>query len=173
MNRGYGFIHDKLEIKVLLLFILRRLPEPVLVDELVEMAINSDPISYFDIMECVEDLVRTGHVLLESAAYSITEKGLRNGEITEYSLPFSVRTNAENAAFSYRAKKNRNSLIKTQHAKRNDGSYAVTMSLSDGLAQVISIEMLAVSEQQARMLEEGFRKNAEDVFNALISMIIK
>ena len=51
MIKSFGFIHEKLEIKVLILFILRRLPEPILLDDLIELAMCDDGISYFEFME--------------------------------------------------------------------------------------------------------------------------
>ena len=172
MKKNYGFIHEKLEIKVLILFVMRRLSDPVSLEELKEIAMCDDGIGYFDFMECVTNLTKTGHLRLDEEKYSITQKGERNGALTEDSLPYSVRTYAENATFVLQSRKNRNAMISTSHTENPDGSCKVTLSLADGIGEIVSMDMFAVSPQQAQALEKGFRKNAENVYNALINLIL-
>ena len=173
MNRGYGFIHEKLEIKILILFILRRIMEPISFDELIKLAMCDGGINYFDFVECVADLTETEHLENKDDKYSITEKGARNGETTENSLPYSVRMHAENATFAYRSRQDRNAMINTSHTIDQDGNYTVVLSMTDGISEVVSIELFVVSEQQAMSLEKGFRKNAENIYNRLVKMILE
>ena len=173
MEAYYGFIREKLEIKILILFILRRLPEPTSLEELTELTMCDGGISYFDFIECIAELVQTGHLQFKDDKYHLTEKGERNGEITENSLPITVRTHAENTTFAKRSQYNRNAMIKTHHTTDQHGNCTVTLSLTDGIGEVVSIELFAVSDKQALALEKGFRKNAESIYNALIEMILE
>jgi len=173
MGGSFGFIHEKIEIKVLILFIMRRLPEPVTFEELTELTMCDGGISYFDFTECVSELIRTEHLKFDNNKYSLTDKGARNGEITENSLPFIVRLNAENSTSSHRAAQNRNAMIKTRHCANPDGGYTVALSLSDGVGDIVSMALFTANEKQARALEDGFRKNAESIYNTLIDMILK
>jgi len=172
MEGNFGFIHEKIEIKILILFILRRLPEPVPFYILTELALCDDGISYFDLTECVAELVKTEHLRLDGGMYSLTEKGARNGEITENNLPFSVRLKAETNVSIIRIAQNRNSMIKTSHSVDPNGGCVVDLSLSDGISNVVSMELLAMNEKQAASLEKGFRRNAERIYKALIEMIL-
>ena len=89
---GRGFIHDKLEIKFLILYIAARVIEPVPFDVVLDLTMCDDAIDYFDFSECLADLVKTEHLTLsEEGLYAITEKGLKNSQICETSLPYSVR----------------------------------------------------------------------------------
>jgi hypothetical protein len=89
---GYGFIHDKLDIKFLILYIAARVIEPIPFDTVLDLTLCDDAIDYFDFSECLQDLVKTEHLSLsEDGLYSITEKGLRNSKICESSLAYSVR----------------------------------------------------------------------------------
>jgi hypothetical protein len=172
MNGSFGFIHEKIEIKILILFILRRLPEPITFDVLTGLTMCDDGISYFDFSECVADLVRTGHIQVKDNEYSLTAKGAHNGEVTENSLPFSVRHNVENSTYAYRNMLSRNTMIKTLHKANPDGSCTVTLSLSDGVGDIISVDLYTSNEKQAFVMERGFRKNAESIYNTLISMLL-
>ena len=62
---GRGFIHDKLEIKFLILYIAARLIEPVPFDTLLDLTLCDDAIDYFDFSECLADLVKTEHLSLD------------------------------------------------------------------------------------------------------------
>ena len=172
MGRNYGFIHEKLDIKILILFILRRLPEPITFDTLTELTMCDGGISYFDYAECVADLVRTEHLRYVDDMYSLTDKGARNGRITEDNLPFNVRMHVENTTFAHRNKQYRNAMINSSHSTNQDGNFTVNLSLSDGIGEIVSIALFAADEQQALALEKGFRKHAEGVYNALIEMLL-
>jgi len=172
MGGNFGFIREKIEIKILILFILRRLLEPITFEALTELAMCDGAISYFDYTECISELLQTEHIKFEDDKYSITDKGVRNGETTESGLPFSVRRIVEHSTFALRIKQNRNAMITTYRSRNPDGSGIVNLVLSDGIGDVISMKLFAANDEQARSLENGFRKNAESIYNTLIEMIL-
>ena len=68
-----GFIHEKLDIKILILFILRRLPGAVEPSTLVDLCVQCDDgIGYFDYSDCLVELVETGHIDEGEEGYEIT-----------------------------------------------------------------------------------------------------
>ena len=173
MNASFGFINEKLEIKILILYILRRLPLPVNLETLTELAMCDGKISYFDFIECAEGLIKTEHITLDGGYYSITKKGIHNGTITEKNLPYNIRGILDKSTSHLRSSQMRDALIKADHKKKSDGTYAVKLSLSDGLGDVIKIELFAADEEQALELVKGFRKNAETAYKTLIETITK
>jgi len=170
MVENYGFIHENIEIKVLILFIMRRLPEPVTKEVLAELTMCDGGVTYFDVTECISRLVRTKHLRLEDNKYSLTAKGLRNGEVLEKNLPYSVRTRAEEATARVRVDQGRNSMIKTERSVDENGGYTVMLSLSDGIGDILSMQLFAANGHQADNLEKGFRKNAEKIYHAIVEM---
>jgi len=173
MERRFGFIHDKLDIKILILFILRRMSEPVTLDKLAELTLCDDGISYFDFAECVSELVSTGHIAADGDSYTITEKGVRNGTVTENGLPYSVRVKAEKSAAAANAQLRRQSMITASRSIRRGGGYTVDLGLSDGIGEILSLELYAANEAQAVALENGFRDRAESLFNTIIETLLK
>jgi len=172
MAGNYGFIHEKIDIKVLILFIMRRLYEPVTFDVLAELTLCDDGIGYFDYADCVAELVKTGHIKCEGNEYSITGKGIYNGGITENNLPFTVRMKAEKGALKLRASLSRDAMIKTSSSNNPQGGVNVNLSLSDGIGEIVKMELFAANADQARALEKGFRMNAESIYHAIIEMIL-
>ena len=83
----HGFIHEKLDIKILILFILRRLPGEVDPHTLAELSQCDEGVGDFDYSDCLAELVESGHITESPSGYTITEKGIRNADTVESSLP--------------------------------------------------------------------------------------
>jgi len=171
MVEKFGFIHEKIEIKMLILFAMRRLPGPVAMDVLTELAMCDEGISYFDVTDCILKLVETKHLQLTDGMYTLTPKGERNGEVLEKDLPYSVKQKAEDLTAKIRAAMNRNAMIKTSRAKEDNSGYRVALSLSDGVSEILSMEIFAINEKQADKLEKGFRRNAEEIYHSVMKLI--
>ncbi|MCL1835378.1 MAG: DUF4364 family protein [Oscillospiraceae bacterium] len=172
MSGNFGFIREKLEIKILILFILRRLPEAIPFDMLMELTMCDEGVSYFDFTQCVSELLKTGHIREADGMYALTIKGAHNTATTQNSLPYSVREIAEKATSKLRSKMTRDGMISTSREADGDTGFAAIMSMSDGIGDIISIKLFAPSEESALELEDGFRRNAEDVYNKLVEWIL-
>ena len=71
-----GFIHDMMDVKVLVLFVAARSSYPMTTQEIYELCYQDECLSYFDICTAVPEMVASGH--LQEAGeerYEITEKG--------------------------------------------------------------------------------------------------
>lgn len=173
MDKRFGFIHDKLDIKILILFILARLPEKIDLDTLAELTLCDEGISYFDFAECLADLERTGHVANDDEKYTITEKGRTNGEITERNIPYSVRIKAERSVRKTATSLERASLISSKRSPLRKGGYTLTLSLSDGTEKLISLDVLTSSAEQADAAERNFRNNAERIYSDIMMLLLE
>lgn len=170
---GRGFIHDKLEIKFLILYLAARVIEPVPFDTVLDLTMCDDAIDYFDFSECLAELVRTGHLSLsEDGLYAITEKGMRNSKICETSLPYSVRLRCDRNLDTCNRRLRRKSQVKAFYAKRANGTYTVSLSLSDDMGSVMDLNLMVVREDMARMLSDRFRKSPERIYNAIMNLLL-
>ena len=71
-----GFIHDMLDVKVLILFVTSRANYPMSVQEIYETCYVDDCLSYFDVCTAIPEMVSTGHLKeSEQGTYIITERG--------------------------------------------------------------------------------------------------
>ena len=64
----YGFIHDKLDMKLLILYFMCRVAAPVDFATVTGLTVCDDGIDYFDFAEALSELVDTGHLTLEDRA---------------------------------------------------------------------------------------------------------
>ena len=57
---SFGFIHGELDIKILILYVLRRLPAPVDGQTLYELCCVDTGVGWFDYSDCLADLAERG-----------------------------------------------------------------------------------------------------------------
>ena len=168
MEERRGFIHEKLDIKLLILFILRRLPAEIDPEKLSDLVLIDGGIGYFDYKDCLAELVQTAQVEEGEDGVRVTAKGSRNGEILESSLPYSVRSKAEKAIRPVAEEMRRSAMILANH-EAGAGGVTVYLAVNDGVGSIFDLKILAADEAQARRIEKNFKKNAEAYYNRFIT----
>ena len=164
--RRLGFIHDMLDVKVLILFVMGKVSYPVNMQEIYELCYQDECLSYFDVCTAVPEMVKSGHLKeLENDTYGITEKGRADGSLTEDSIAFTVKQKAENAVDRFNRQIRRSSFVKTQIIPRETGDFSVIMSLDDEMGNLMTLELVAPDQRQAVRLGKLFEKKAENVYN--------
>lgn len=168
-----GFIHDKLEIKFLILYIAARMIEPVPFDTMLDLAMCDEGVDYFDFSECLRDLVKTEHLTVsEEGLYAITEKGERNSRICESSLPYSVRLKCDQNTDECNRQLRRKSQVRASCEKRPNGTFSVNLSLRDDMGSLMDLKLMVVREDLANLLVERFRQAPEKTYNEIISTLL-
>ena len=166
----FGFIHDKLDIKILILFILARLDAGISMEMLTELTLCDDGISYFDFSECVKELEESGHIVQKDHLFSITEKGKQNGKTTENSLPYSVRKRAEENTVQLTKRSARDGMICAEMMQKEGGGYTVLCTLNDGLGEILNLSIFAASEEQAKSMVKNFSSDAERMYGEMVAL---
>ena len=168
----FGFIHEKLDIKILILFILRRLPGEVDPSTLAELCQCDEGIGYFDYCDCLAELVESDHIKETETGYTITEKGIRNADAVESSLPYSVRSKALKLIAPVEEQLRRAAMITAKHTIGDDGCF-VNLAMSDGKGNIIELKLLCADEEQAGRIEKNFRKDAENYYHKITELLSK
>ncbi len=168
-----GFIHDMMDVKVLILFVAARSAYPMTVQEIYELCYQDECLSYFDVCTAVPEMVVSGHLKQKDDTYEITEKGRQDGALTEDSLAFTVRNRAENAVSKFNRQLRRSSFVKTRIQPRDTGDYSVVMILDDEKTNLLTMELLAPTQRQARRLAKLFESKAEDVYNLTMTCLLE
>ena len=168
-----GFIHDMVDVKVLILFVAARASYPMTVQEIYELCYVDDCLSYFDVCTAVPEMVQSGHLQeVEGERYEITEKGRTDGELTADSLAFTVRQKAENTVARFNRQLRRSSFVKTQIVPRENGEFSVIMALDDEAGNLMTMELMAPNQRQAFRLTRMFEKKAEFLYNVTMAELL-
>lgn len=168
-----GFIHDKLDIKFLVLYLMARVASPVDFPTLADLTFCDDGVEYFDFAESVAELVDTEHLTLEDGKYSITDKGRRNGKICESSLAFSVRRKCDQNLARVNGVLRRDAQVRTELLPREDGGVTLRLILDDDKGNIMTLDMLTVSTDQADHLAEKFRAEPEKLYHGILQVLLE
>ena len=171
--KRHGFIHDMLDVKVLVLYVASRSSYPMTSQEVYELCYQDECLSYFDVCTAIPELVASGHLEeVEQGRFQITQKGKEQGELTADSIAFTVRQRAENAVARFNRQLRRNSFVKTQIIPRDNGEFSVMMSLDDEMSNLMTLELVAPDQRQAVRLSRLCEKKAELVYSLTMSALL-
>ena len=170
----HGFIHDMMDVKILILFVAARSSYPMTTQQIYELCYQDDCLSYFDVCTAIPEMVASGHMeQMEGDLYQITEKGRQDGAVTEDSVAFTVRQRAENAVERFNRQLRRSSYVKTQIIPRENGECSVVMSLDDEVSNLMTLELVAPNQRQAVRLSKLFEKKAELIYNLTMTELLE
>ena len=168
-----GFIHDMMDVKVLILFVAARASYPMTCNEIYELCYQDDCLSYFDVCTAIPEMVRSGHLKqLPEEHYEITEKGREDGALTEDSIAYTVKQRAENAVARFNRQLRRSSFVKSRVVPRKDGTHSVILSLDDDSGSLMTLELAAPDQRQAVRLGKLFEKKAEEVYSVVMMTLL-
>ncbi len=160
-----GFIHDMMDVKVLILYVTARANYPMTVQEIYEVCYVDDCLSYFDVCTAVPEMVKSGHLQeVQGEKFEITPKGKETGSLTEDSIAYTVKQKAENSVLRFNRQIRRSSMVRTQVVERDGGEYSVIMALDDEMGNLMTLELMAPDQRQAVRLSQLFEKKAEDIY---------
>ena len=167
-----GFIKDKLDIKFLILFVCSHVIEPIPFESIMDLTMCDDGVDYFLFSECLADLVCTEHLTIDQdGLYVITAKGIRNSQICESSLPYSVRMKADRNIADFNQQLRRRGMVKASVTPRSNGTYTLSLSLSDDLDNVMKLDLMVAREDMAKELQARFKKNAEVIYSNVLNAL--
>ena len=165
-----GYVFSPLDLKILLLFLLRRLPSEIDTERLMLLCEEDGVVSYFDFTIGLEELSESGQIILDEGYCSITDRGRTTAEALESSLPYSVRFHAEQTAAAEADRMRRDSSITARHVSEDTGC-SVELRLNDGISDILSLRLLCADEAQAKNIERNFRRHAEDSYQKIVKIL--
>ena len=167
-----GLIREQLDVKILILYVLARLPVPIDREALAEIVFCDGGVDYFSFSTCLADLVATGHIEEESGKYVITDSGRTDGAVMETGLPLSVQTRAQAAIRPVAAQAERDALIQAKHTMQAQGC-VVELQLSDGEASLLHLAAQVGDERRARQIVKNFRARGEELYMEIMELLTR
>lgn len=170
--RRLGYIHDMLDVKVLILFVTSRVQYPVTCQEIYELCYQDECLSYFDVCTAIPEMVTSGHLLQDGETYTITDKGREASALTADSIAFTVRQRAENAVARFNRQVRRSSYVKTQIVPGEGEACSLVLTLNDDVGTLMTLELSAPDQRQAIRLTRMFEDKADLVYNLVMTALL-
>lgn len=164
----HGFIHDMLDVKVLILYVMNRVLYPVDMQKIYELCLQDECLSYFDVVQALPQMVESGHLEQNDGLYVITDKGKETAAITEDSIAYPVLQRAGKAVERFNREVKRDNFIRTETLAQPSGDYLVAMHLDDELGNLMTLELTAPTSGQARKLAKAFHEKADNIYRFVL-----
>lgn len=166
-----GYIQSELDLKLLVLYIMSRVAAPIPFLQLLDLALCDAGVDYFSLTQVVGHLVSTGHLDKEEEHYAITEKGRRNSEICESSLPYSVRLRCDENLAKVNDVLKRQAQVQTDLLPNEDGTCTVRLFLADDSSPLMELKLLALSLTQGEALSNRFKDAPEQLYHQIMGLL--
>ena len=166
-----GFIQSELDLKLLVLYIMSRAAAPITFLQLLDVALCDAGVDYCSLTQVVSHLVETGHLEQEGELYAITEKGRRNSEICESSLPYSVRMHCDDNLVKLNAVLRRAALVQTDLTPNGDGTCQARLYLADDSGPLMELKVLYPSLDQGQDLIRRFQEAPEALYHQIMGLL--
>lgn len=166
-----GFIHDKLDMKVYLLYLLSRLDGPVDFSALTELALAERGTEYFLFAQALAELKDSGHIMEEEGSYLVTDKGRYISADSEGSLPQVLRRRCDKRLGPLNAVLRRRAQVRAQVQPREDGGFTLRLGLDDNGGSLFTLELLVPSEEEGQAMAERFQAGPETIYHSVLAVL--
>ena len=166
-----GFIQDDLDLKLLVLYIMDRTAGPITFLQLFELALCDAGVDYFSLTQAVDHMTATGQLTKEGERYSITDKGRRNSQICESSLPRSVRRHCDDNLLRVNEALRREAQVRTQIIDREDGTATLCLTLEDDASPLLHVALLASGREQAEGWAAAFDRDPSALYMGITRLL--
>lgn len=166
-----GFIHDKLDTKLLVLYIMDRVAAPIDFAALTDLSMCDDGVDYFQFAEAVSELLASGHLTQDGAFYSITGKGRRACSAGESSLSPVIRRRCDQRLLPLNQALKRKAQVRAEVQPLGSG-YNVCLAMDDDEGSLLSLTLLAPSLEEGQRIADQFLQHPDRIYNGILGVLL-
>ena len=166
-----GFIHDKLDTKLLVLYIMDRAAAPIDFATLTDLSMCDDGVDYFQFAEAVSELLDSGHLAQDGEFYSITDKGRRACSAGESSLSPVIRRRCDQRLLPLNQALKRKAQVRAEVRPFN-GGYNVCLAMDDDEGSLLSLTLLAPSQEEGQRIADQFLQHPDRIYNGILGVLL-
>ena len=168
-----GFIRDILDVKVLVLYVLKLADKPLTREKIYELCFVDNRLTYFDVCEVLPQLAAAENVEeCSPGVYAITEKGIANVDVLAPSIAYTLRANAAKAVAKEQEIEKQDNYISTA-VVMNGSCVGASVEFKDDFGPLMKLELAAPDKSQARKLNEILRRNAARIYKAIMDDLMQ
>ena len=167
----FGFIHDKLDIKLLILYIMDRVAAPIDFDTLTDLSMCDNGVDYFQFAEAAAELTDSGHLEQNGELYAVTDKGRRACAAGESSLSPVIRQRCDRRLAPLNQALKRKAQVRAQVAEQSQG-FDVCLSMDDDQGSLFSLTLLAPSEEEGQRVAQQFLQHPDRIYNGILGVLL-
>ena len=169
-----GSLHTKMDVKVIILYILSRIETPLPIEEVYELAFVDDSLNYFVFAESLPELVDSGHLQQdEKGRYTITEKGRLQGGYVEDTLAFAARAKADAAINKKKIEIQKRNIITTELTQDENGNWFAHLYFKDKNINMVTVSLRVPNEELGKKMAENMKRNSSIITKTVMDCAVQ
>lgn len=167
---------DLAENKVLILYLLNRLPDGIKSDNLYKIVSAANGINYFYFQELITDLIDTrligSFTKDEDEFIKITSEGENALSLTKSLLPGILKLKADNVFKDEVSNIAEESSIVTEYIPRDENNYTVKCKIVEKNETLFEVSAFAGSRERAKQISDNWKNNANTLYPKIIDILL-
>lgn len=164
------------ENKVLILYLLNKLPDGIKSDNLFKLVSSANNINYFYFQELLTDLIETNFVgsftKEEDTFVKITSEGKNALSLTKSLLPGILKLKADNVFKEEISSIVEESSIITEYIPKNEKDYTVKCKIVEKNETIFEVSTFAASRDRAKQISDNWKNNANKIYPKIIDLLL-
>lgn len=163
------------ENKVLILYILNKVAEPVTNDGLLRLVLTVMDINYFYFQQFLIDLIEKKYVISYvkdgKTVYQISESGKETLELTTNIIPGIIKLKADISLSDELKESAQEESITAEYTPKSENEYTVTCKINEKSSCIFEISVFAGSRDEAKRIVDNWKENAYRIYPEILNSL--
>ena len=163
------------ENKVLILYILNKLNEPITNDALLRLVLSVMDMNYFYFQQFLLDLLDNKYIACfeqeEKNVYLITEKGKETLKLTSNILPGIIKLKVDTSFKNELSSVAEEESITAEFTPRSENDYTVTCKINENNSCIFEVSVFAGSREEAKKIVDNWKENAYRIYPEILNSL--
>lgn len=164
------------ENKVLILYLLNKLPDGIKNDNLYKIVSSANNMNYFYFQELLTDLIESNFVGSftkdEDTVIKITSEGQNALSLTKSLLPGILKLKADNVFKEELANIAEESSIITEYIPKDEKNYTVKCKIIEKNETIFEVSTFAGSRDRAKQISDNWKNNANNIYPKILNLLL-
>lgn len=170
-----GGLTNHNEIKMLVCYLFCRLERQMSFDQLHEALAEHNLVNYFELVQAVEELVRSGHLAVErgedaAERYAATELGRQAAREFERALPLAVREKAYEAADKQLRRRRREAEVRIDVREAENGFF-MELAIPEMEGDLISLRLFLPTREECALVRRRFLNDPVFLYKGILALL--
>ena len=161
--------------KLLILYILQKINNPVSYKELLELVISISDMNYFDFQQFLQDLLEDSFILKyiqnDEEIIELTDEGRNALELTIDMLPGIIKLKIDSSFKEQFSKIKDQFSVYARYTPITETNFTVTCKIIENSQTIFNLETSANSKEQAKQIVDNWNNNAEKIYPEILKLL--
>ena len=165
------------EGKVIILYILNKLPNPVSNESLYKLVLSINDMNYFYFQQFLLDLIEEKYIVYyqkeTEKLYEITKEGEQTLKLIGDIIPGITKLRIDMNLKENLDKLKEDISVTADFIPHSENDYSVKCKITENNTTLFALEVFAGSREQAKSIVDNWTENAVELYPQILNLIIK